>query len=234
MYRILQSYLTNRYFRTKYREAYSSLRQILAGILQGSVLGPFLYLIYTANLPTLANSTTATFADDTTILTVHEDPTMAAHRLQMRLNKIHSCLKTWRMKANEVKSVQVTFTLNQICPPVKLNNDHLPQADEVKYLGIHLDQRLTWRKHITTKRKQLDLKLWNLYWIIGRKSQLSLENKLLVYKVILKPVWTYGIQLWGTASNSNVEILERFHSKVLCIITDAPWYVPNTIIKRDL
>jgi len=235
MYRILQSYLMNRYFRTKYREAYSSLRQILAGVLQGSVLGPLLYLIYTADLPTLVNSTTATFADDTAILTVHEDPTMAVHRLQMHLNKIQSWLKTWRMKVNEAKSVQVTFTLNKMtCPPIKLNNDHLPQADEVKYLGIHLDRRLTWRKHTTTKLKQLDLKLWNLYWIISRKSHLSLENKLLVYKVILKPVCTYGIQLWGTASNSNLEILERFQSKVLRIITDPPWYVPNTIIKRNL
>ena len=124
--------------------------------------------------------------------------------------------------------------ITMTCPPVKLNSEQLPQADEVKYLGIHLDRKLTWRKHITTKRKQLDLKLRNLYWIIGRKSQLSLENKLLVYKVILKPVWTYGIQLWGTASNSNREILERFQSKVLCIITDAPWYISNTITKRDL
>jgi hypothetical protein len=135
MYRILQSYLTNRYFRTKYREAYTSLRQILAEIPQGSVLGPLLYLIYTADLPTLANSTTTTFADDTANLTVHEDPTMVAHRLQMNLNKIQSWLKTWRMKTNEAKSVQVTFTLNKItCPPVKLNNEHLPQADEVKYI----------------------------------------------------------------------------------------------------
>ena len=67
-------------------------------------------------------------------------------------------------------------------PAVTLNNIHIPQTDEVKYLGIHLDRRLTWRKHISTKRKQLDLKLRNLYWIIGRKYQLSLENKLLVYK----------------------------------------------------
>ena len=59
-----------------------------------------------------------------------------------------------RMKANESKSVQATFTLNKISrQPVKLNNDHLPQADEVKYIGIHLDRRLIWRKHITTKRK---------------------------------------------------------------------------------
>jgi hypothetical protein len=111
-------------------------------------------------------------------------------------------VKTWRMKANEAKSVQITFTLNKMtCPPAKLNIEHQPQADEVKYLGIRLDRRLTLRKHITTKRKQLDLKLRNLYRIIGRKSRLSLVNKLLVYKVILKPVWTYGIQLWGIASN---------------------------------
>jgi hypothetical protein len=115
-----------------------------------------------------------------------------------------------------------------------VHNEHLPQADEVKYLGIHLDQRLTWCKHITTKRKQLDFKLRNLYWIIGRKSQLSLENKLLVYKVILKPVSTYGIKLWRTELNSNLDTLERFKSKVLRIRTDAPRYVPNTVIKRDL
>ena len=61
-----------------------------------------------------------------------------------------------------------------------------------------------------------------------------LDNKLLVYKAILKPIWAYGVQLWGSASNSNIETLERFQSKVLRIITDAPWYVPNAVIKRDL
>jgi hypothetical protein len=40
--------------------------------------------------------------------------------------------------------------------------------------------------------------------------------------------------LWGTASTSNIEILERFQSKALRIIVDAPWYVLNTVIRRDL
>ena len=71
-------------------------------------------------------------------------------------------------------------------------------------------------------------------WIICRKSQLSLVNKLPVYKAILKPTWTYGVQLWESASNSNLEILESFQSKVLLIITDAPRYVPNAVIMRDL
>jgi hypothetical protein len=70
--------------------------------------------------------------------------------------------------------------------------------------------------------------------LLGRKSQISLSNKLLLYKTILKPIWTYGIQLWGTASTSNIEILERFQSKALRMIVDAPWYVPYTHIRRDL
>jgi hypothetical protein len=54
-----------------------------------------------------------------------------------------------------------------------------------------------------------------------------------MYKTILKPIWTYLIQLWGMASTSNIEILERFQSKPLRMIVDAPWYVPNTVIRRD-
>jgi hypothetical protein len=73
-----------------------------------------------------------------------------------------------------------------------------------------------------------------MYWLLGRKSKLSISNKLLAYKVILKPIWTYGIQLWGSASISNIEILERFQGKVLRMITYAPWYVPNMVLRQDL
>jgi hypothetical protein len=99
----------------------------------------------------------------------------------------------------------------------------IPQENHVKYLGLHLDRRLTWHTHIFAKRKQLELSLTKIYWLLGRKSKLSTNNKLPIYKVILKPIWTYGIQLWGTTFNSNSEILERFQSKVLRLIVDVPW-----------
>jgi hypothetical protein len=73
-----------------------------------------------------------------------------------------------------------------------------------------------------------------VHFTFFRKSKLSTSNKFLIYKTILKPIWTYGIQLWGTASTSDIEILERFQSKALRMIVDATWYVPNTIIRRDL
>jgi hypothetical protein len=51
---------------------------------------------------------------------------------------------------------------------------------------------------------------------------------------IFKPIWTYGVQLWGTASTSNIGILDRFQSKALSMIVVTPWYVPNAVIRRDL
>lgn len=232
---ILCSYLQNRHYLVKYHDALTSLYPIDAGVPQGSVLGPVLYLVFTADLPTQDNIVTATYADDTALLSSHQDPNMASILLQTNLNKIQRWLKIWRIRVNETKSVHVTFTnRRETCPPVVLNGHQLIQKEEAKYLGMHLDRKLLWRTHIFTKRKQLGIRLNQLYWMIGRKSKLSLENKILIYKTIIKPIWSYGVQLWGTASLSNIEILERYQSKVLRIITDAPWYVSNKIITRDL
>jgi hypothetical protein len=110
----------------------------------------------------------------------------------------------------------------------------MPQENHVRYLGLHLDRRLTWHTQISSKRKQLGLSLNKMYWLLGRKSKLSINNNLLIYKVILKPIWTYVIQLGGTKSNSNIEILEGFQYKALRLIVDAPWYVSNSVIRNDL
>jgi hypothetical protein len=76
--------------------------------------------------------------------------------------------------------------------------------------------------------------LTKMHWLLGRKSKLSTSNKILTYKAILKPIWIYGMQLWGTASTSNIKILEHFQSKALRMIVDAPLSVPNTAIRRAL
>jgi len=76
--------------------------------------------------------------------------------------------------------------------------------------------------------------LQRMNWIIGRKSKLSLTNKLPIHKFILKPIWKYGIPLWGAASQSNIEILQRLQNKILRMVTNAPWYIPNHVLHTDL
>jgi hypothetical protein len=64
-------------------------------------------------------------------------------------------------------------------------------------LSIH-PQFMTHQLHSTlTQLTNLEY-FTKMYWLLGRKSELSTNSKLLNYKIILKPIWTYGIQLWGT------------------------------------
>ena len=223
-----ESYLADRFFQVKESDARSSFYDINAGVPQGSVLGPTLYSIYTSDLPQTDNVVTATYADDTAVLASHSDHNMASLHLQEALDKITSWMNTWRIRPSATKSTQVTFTLRQgNCPPVKLAGSTLPHVDSVKYLGMHLDRRLTWKTHIKAKRDELNIRFRDLLWLLGRQSKLSLENKLLVYKAVLRPVWTYGVQLWGCASNSNIEILQRFQTAILKTISNAPWFITN-------
>jgi hypothetical protein len=96
---------------------------------------------------------------------------------------------------------------------------------EVKYLGFDLDQTLIWKNHIKAKRQQLELRLKNMYWLMNKKSILSVENKLTIYKAILKLLWTCGIELWGCSKPSSTKILQTNQSKTLMMINGAPCLV---------
>lgn len=234
-YMLIKSYLTERVFQVRSADCCSSFYSIEAGVPQGSVLGPVLYTVFTADLPTSKQIVTATYADDTAILSCDKDQIRASTNLQEHLDKIGSWLKKWRIKVSATKSVHTTFTLRKgNCPPVTLMGDMLPQKSTVKYLGMHIDRRLTWREHIKTKRDQANRKLRDIYWLVGRQSSLSLENKVLIYKCIIKPIWTYGIELWGSASLSNIEILQRFQNKALKTLSSAPWFIKNIEVHEYL
>jgi hypothetical protein len=101
----------------------------------------------------------------------------------------------WKFKVNQTKSVHTTFTLRQIpCPNVLLYGIPISSLPTVKYLGLTLDQRLTWAQHIREKRLSLNYRLRMLKHLIGNKVT-PINIKLLMYKSLLKPIWTYGLQL---------------------------------------
>jgi len=120
------------------------------------------------------------------------------------------------------------------CPAISINQTVLPQVETVKYLGLHFDCKQNWKEHIAKKRKQIDLKAKEINWLMGRNSNLSLENKLLVYKAVIKPIWTYAIELWGCASKSSVAIIQRSQSKILRTTANAPRFVSNHTLHTDL
>lgn len=76
------------------------MKGIRAGVIQGSVFEPTLYLLYTADLPELENITTATFVDDTEILAVSKDLGISTNKLQLTTDQVYNWTKKWRIKLN--------------------------------------------------------------------------------------------------------------------------------------
>jgi hypothetical protein len=122
-----------------------------------------------------------TFADDTAILASHHNITIAASYIQEHLDQLQLWMNKWRVKVNEDKSMHVIFQLKHgDSPTVRINNIVIPQKNTVKYLGIHLDDKLRWREQIRKKKQQIIIKITELNWLIGRKTNLLIENKILI------------------------------------------------------
>ena len=98
---------------------------------------------------------------------------------------------------------------------------------------VRRDAKMRWKTHVKKKREELGLIYNKMYWFMGIKSALSIHNKLMLYKQILKPVWSC-IPLWGCTKQSNIDIIQRFQNKVLRDIVDLLWYVRNADLHRKL
>lgn len=169
------------------------------------------------------------------MLTIHSDPKIAAEILQKHITKIEEWLAKKKIKVNPNKCNHITFTLcKEASPDIKLNNLVIPQTKHVKYLGMHLDVRLMCKHHIKAILENIRIKRRQIYWLTSKKSKLSLENKLAVYKTIVKQIWTYGIPFWRTAAKSHIVKLESMQSKILKTIADAPWYIRNKELQKGL
>jgi len=233
---LLRSYIADRKFRVAFEEARSEYYPIQAGVPQGSVLGPILYSLYTVDIPVTSKTTLAVFADDTAVMAVNDTQIEATEQLQQAIDSLTKWTRQWKIRLNEQKSIHITFALKRRDPHhcVYINGVQIPQAETVKYLGLHLDARLNWKHHVKQKALQISLKMREMYWLIGPYSKLSLANKIAIYKAIIKPIWTYGAQLWGCAKTSNRMIIQRSQNKFLRAAVHAYRYTRNEDIHRDL
>ncbi|KAL1130391.1 hypothetical protein AAG570_013329 [Ranatra chinensis] len=231
----MQSYLRDRYSVISQSDQISEYIPIKASVPQGSVLGPLLYIIYISDIPTYPTTHMVTFADDICILTSYPDPLSVSESLQDHLDNLHSWCKLWRIYINQSKSVHLTFMLRrQSFPPIMFDNILIPPTNHVHYLLLlYIYRRVTWNHHTRLKRLDLNRIYGLLRQLLNRNSKLSIENKLTIYKTILKPTWTYGIELWGSAKKGNIDRIQSFQSKVLRTILNAPWYVSYRTIHHD-
>jgi hypothetical protein len=131
--------------------------------------------------------------------------------------------------------VLVTFTLRkEQCPVVHINNTVIPHTItncEVPWptFGFQANVGTAF-----SQKKKRDRPNSKRHWVVGRKSPATLESKVFLCKTVIKPIWTYGIELWGWATKSHIAEMQRSQSKILRMITNAPWYLTNQTLYDDL
>ena len=81
--------------------------------------------------------------------------------------------------------------------------------------------------------KKNHLKTKEVNWLTGKNSHLYIDNKLHIYKAVMRPIWKYGMELWGWASKSNVVIMQRSQSKILRAVANALCYVTNHTVNTE-
>jgi hypothetical protein len=144
----------------------------------------------------------------------------------------------WRIAINVSKSSAMLFakTGRHIPKPraVHLFGEPIQWVDEARYLGVTLDKRLTWSKHIDQVRKKAAQRLGTLGSLLNRRSGLSIRNGVLLYKQLIRPMMDNACPVWRSAARSHVKNLQVLQSKCLRIATSAPWYIGNRQIHDDL
>ena len=170
-----RSYLTDRRQRVVLPGVQSNWNNIRAGVPQGSILGPLLFLLFINDIVVDIGSNIRLFADDTSLYMVVDNPDTAAELLNLDINKIMTWAKKWLVTFNPVKteSLLITRKLNRpIHPPLLMENQQITETDSHKHLGIYLSSDCTWHKHIDFVKE----KAWKRINIM-RKLKFEIDRK---------------------------------------------------------
>ena len=153
---LLCDFLRNRKQRVLLNGQVSDWSDVRAGAPQGSILGPLLFLIYINDLSEGLSSNTKLFADDKSLFSVIHDSNTSALELSSDLAKINRWAFQWKMSFNtdhKKEAQEVTFSRKSKAishPPLVFNNNNVIQTKSQEHLGIILDTRLSFEKHLGT------------------------------------------------------------------------------------
>ena len=212
------SYLCNRKQLTLVNNAMSSILPITTGVPQGSILGPLLFLIFINDIETsIKHSNIKLYADDTALYKASNDSNISQLRLQSDINS----LKVWcdrnKLTINVNKTKIMTFgagnKLRQSrIPDFYLNDTRLEHVSNYKYLGITLDSKLTYNKHVNTVIRTTSHKAYCLSKI---RKYLTVKASLIIYKTTIIPYFDYGDFVYEAANKSMTEKLQRIQNRCL-------------------
>ena len=148
--KLILDYLENRSFHVTVNDKNSTERNISAGVPQGSILGPILFIIYINDLPKSDKTSIGLFADDTTILSSSWSKNQAVKNIIDHFYILRKYFTKWKIKLNINKTEIIVFTHNiaEKLDQIIIDEKVVEPKDSVKYLGVHLDIKLNFSIHV--------------------------------------------------------------------------------------
>ena len=215
------SYLSNRKQYVYYNGHSSEIKSIKCGVPQGSVLGPLLFLLYINDLPNVSSKLRFyLFADDTNLYYESYDLKKIEKVVNKEMNKLFQWLCSNRLALNISKTNFVIFhPYNKPVKEVitlKINKKAIAEELCVKYLGILIDSTLSWKSQISTITKKISRSIGIMYKL---RPFVNVKIMKSVYYSIIYPHLIYGIQVWGSAFDTDLHSLEIMQKKVVRMIT---------------
>ena len=225
LHKLLTNYLSGRLQRVVLNGQNSSWRPVLAGVPQGSILGPLLFLIYINDLPNGLKSNAKLFADDTSLFAIVKDKNESASVLNNDLSLISKWAYDWKMLFNpdpKKPAQEVIFSRKrhfQNHPTININNIPVERASSQKHLGLILDEKLNFKQHVDNAILKVEKGI-----SVIKKLRHSLPRKSLItiYKAFLRPLIDYGDIIYDQPQNESFcEKLESVQYKAALAITGA-------------
>jgi len=153
-----------------------------AGVAQSGIISPVFFSMYVNDMPS-RHIELVLYADDTAVIATSRQPALLVEYLDTYFSDLERWLSEWRIAIRVSKSPAMLFakTGRRILKPrsVQLFGEPIQWVDDARYLGVTLDKRLTWSKHIDQARKKGAQRLGELGPLQNRRSCLSIRNGIL-------------------------------------------------------
>ncbi|KAK6183707.1 hypothetical protein SNE40_011134 [Patella caerulea] len=228
----LNSYLTNRSQKVILKEALSDTRELKAGVPQGSVLGPLLFLIFINDIADGTVGLGRLFADDTSIGHVASNYNTLENIINLDLNYLNEWSKKWLVKFNPNKTDIMVFSLTNVESNLEFDFDEtiLKPVNIHKHLGIIFSSDCKWTNHIDKMigkaSKQLN---------VLRKLKYKLKREYLekMYLTFIRPILEYSSEVWDNCGKVNSERLEKLQTEAARIVTGLTSYASLESIYKE-
>ena len=199
----------------------SEWQLIKAGVPQGSVLGPLLFIVYINDLVNNLHCNVKLYADDTTIYIDTDNLDESTHLMNMDLQAVSEWSRTWLVTfcPNKTEYMLITHKDRSNAPdPPVFEGELLKEVEHHKHLGVTFSNSLNWSEHISSVVKGVSKSLDAM-----RKLKYSTDRKTLdsVYTTFIRPKLEYGNVIWNNCSQHDRNLLENLQLNAARIVTGA-------------